>query len=86
MKALVVGLPPEANAWRHEGLPFTEEVSARTLEQVDAWGRVFLDFLAGKKVRPPVGIVVERPTDKPVEKKKPETDPVKIAGWFAKHS
>ena len=79
------GLPPEAVTWRKDGLPFAEELAAQQLERADAWARAQFEYGAGKRVRLPPPVVIERPGQALPEAPKVETDPRVIAAWFANH-
>ena len=78
------GLPPESATWRKDGLPFIEEIAAQQLERADEWARIHFEYGAGKRVRLPPPVRIERPGQEP-ERPKVETDPRVIAAWFANH-
>lgn len=64
-----------------------DEIAASQVEVLDLWGRRWLSAQGLKQDKLPEAIRIPRPTEveREREKKKIETDPAKIAAFFAQH-
>lgn len=87
--ALVRGLPDDAVVWREEheqAQQWTtqDELGALLIEVTDMWGRAIAQphYKRGSLPRP---IRIPRPGDGPPQRKQIESDPKKIAAFFAEH-